>query len=644
MQACALAVAACHAGEVARPTSAPDPEEAQTAAAAAAIVVEGETYRLTIDPRRGGEATTIEVPSDAGWRTLVGTDGQTFPALVLRTEDTSYALAADGAARIATRSQADGVTRIRVVATPRTADGRSGPFEVTLDWELHREGAVFADVGVALVAPEATLGGAALALTLDKTVSGWPHYRQEIVRHVPVAFPSVRVALGPSGGRSFTNELEAFVEDGHAIAGGGTAFNADPSNGRFRWDLASGKPLPVDRSFHAQNRVALAFGRSRPQTTLTGHRTYHWVGLDPARESSKAWYPTNDEIDRMAAQGATVLVLHTSWMAQGGSNGSPAADYRTPRDEAELRRTIAHAHDRGLRVGLYLRGVERYAALTGFFEKYLERDRDGLYVDWLGPHATSFHESTLAAATALGDVHATTDGSRLPARDSFLFMKDLRNRVGPSGFLIGHQGSFRSGILSNLLLDSYLAGEATSDRSMLTSADEAAYGGMQGAGPCSAWTVASPAVFTTPDAVAKMAAWGLVPEIPLGILGFPNDPAASENAYALPYWRVLAAGHAERASSVVGHVSSSVGAVKSRVYVQPTGELLVVAVNLAAQPIAGPARITLDGIGSASGYHVAKVDPASGVLGPLGDALPGPAFDVVSLGAWEIGGYVLTPR
>jgi hypothetical protein len=650
----AIAVAACDAGEVASPSPRVDlGQGAPAAAPLPPLVVEADTFRVTLDPRRGGEATTIEVPSEAGWGTLVGSDGQTFPALVLRTADTSYSLASDPAARVLAETDRDGVMSIQLLGRPRDLEGRPGPFEVTLGWEIHPEGAIFADVDVGLVTerpewghqePVVLLGGAELGLALDRGVPGWPRYRQEVVRHVEAAFPSVRVALGASGGRSFTNELEAFVEDGRGIGGLGTAFDADATSGRFHWTLARGTPLPVDRTFHAQNRVALALGRSRQVTSLTGDRAYHWVGLDAAREADKAWYPTDDEIDRMVALGATVLVLHNFWMAQGGTNGSPAADYRTPRDEAELRRTIAHAHERGLRVGLYLRGVERYAAATGFFEKYLERDRDGLYVDWLGPHATSFHESRLSPATALGDVHATSDGSRLPARDSLLFMKDLRNRVGPRGFLIGHQGSLRSGALSNLLLDSYLAGEAPSDQTMMTSADDAAYGGMEGAGPCSPWTVAAPNVFTTPDAIAKMAAWGLIPEIPLGIYGFPNDPMAPENAYALAYWRILAAGGAERASSVMGHVSSPVSSVKSRVYVQPTGELLVVTVNLSAQPIAEPARITLDGIGAAVGYHVSKVDPASGAVGPLGDALAGPAFDVLSLGPWEIAGYLLQPH
>ena len=103
-----------------------------------------------------------------------------------------------------------------------------------------------------------------------------------------------------------------------------------------------------------------------------------------------------------------------------------------------------------------------------------------------------------------------------------------------------------AGIMPNLLFDAYLPGEAASDRAMFSDRDSAAFAGMLGGGPCMPWPLDSPQ-FTSPQGVARMAAWGFYPHVGLGLkrradgVVFPLDPDHPTNGFALPYWNVLSA-------------------------------------------------------------------------------------------------------
>ena len=279
--------------------------------------------------------------------------------------------------------------------------------------------------------------------------------------------------------KSFTNEIAAYVENRAAMAGT-TGYEVE--RGRFRWILADGE-AKLPRGFSYVNRFSMALGRSatgKPRSNLLGQRVYHWINyLD--REATNEWYPSNRQIDQMAANGATMLILHQDWMRHSGSNGKPHADYAVVRHAESMRRAIDHAHDKNLRVGLYRRGIERYHLPCDVFRQYCRRDVDGLYVDWHGPHAVAFHEKTWPEDRAVGDRHFSADGSVLPAHGYFLFTRKLRDVVGPGGFLIGHMGIGNAGIMPNLLFDAYLPGEAGSDHAMFSDRDDAAFSGMPAA-------------------------------------------------------------------------------------------------------------------------------------------------------------------
>jgi hypothetical protein len=573
----------------AAPSPSPPPP-AETSPETSSFRFDGDRFRATIDPRRGGELTELTVFDGRTWNRVLGGDGQTFPAVVLRDDEDEYALALSPAGQIEASGDASGVVTLHVEATPRAASGRASSWRVALDWELHAEGAVFVSIEWQLATGASVLSNASVSFALDESLVSGPRWRDHVSHAASAAMPSYRAAFGVDPTSTFTNEVEAFVEDGAPLHGA-ASFTQEP--GRVTWHLTDAASIAAP--FRYTNRLALGVGAARASTALVGQRPYHWVASASDRAS---WYPTNDEIDRMADNGATMLLLHNMWMANGGSNGDPHADYTTARDETELRRAIAHAHDRGLRVGLYMRGIERYAR---FFERYLARDRDGIYVDWHGPQAISFHESTHAEESVLGDVHFSSDGRVLPAHDYFQFVKSLRATVGDRGFLLGHQGTFRSGVFSNLLLDAYLAGETEEDHAMLTNVDEAAIGGMTASAPCMTWTVDAPEAFTTPEALAKMAAWGIFPDVALGIHAFPEDPTNPVNAYALPLWRILAAAHAEDAtienapSSASAAVVSTNPAVRAVAYRQASGATYLVASNLSGSPASAMLTYVDDG-------------------------------------------------
>jgi hypothetical protein len=344
-------------------------------------------------------------------------------------------------------------------------------------------------------------------------------------------------------------------------------------------------------------------------------------------------------------------------MLQGGENGHPHANYGAARDEAALRRTIERAHLRGLKVGLYCRGIERYGLDVKFFERYCRYDWDGLYVDWHGPQCVAYHEHQFPADAAVHDRHFSSDGSSLAARDYFLFLRRLRETVGPSGFLIGHQGFGASGVFANLNFDAYLPGEAEADHTMFADRDQAVYGGMMGGGLSNPWTVDAPA-FRSPEAVAKMAAWGFFPHVVLGMrravdgIIFPLDPDDKVNEFALPYWRLLSSIDMSRAQVFnlpnQGPVAASCadGDFQTVVYKEHDRSYLVIVSNLGTRTKRSIVNLLPEVLGLTGSYSIRNLNGRS--LAATLQANSTPHFETDMLQPWGIEGYRLigesTPR
>ena len=168
--------------------------------------------------------------------------------------------------------------------------------------------------------------------------------------------------------------------------------------------------------------------------------------------------PTDADIARYAEMGAKLLVHHQMWMRCGGSNTYPPADY-IPRNPADLARMVKSAHEKGMGVALYMRGVEPWALHMPYWEDLLTKDVDGLYVDWDTPLAIKSPLGVQQGCFKPCDEHFC-------AYDYFRYTKMLRKRVGEGGFLIGHCSSPVT-YLALAVFDGYLAGECSEQRQHL---------------------------------------------------------------------------------------------------------------------------------------------------------------------------------
>ncbi len=584
------------------------------------IKVKGECFRLVCDSARVGRIVGLRLFDGANWNRVIGNGSGTCPALCIDGDADGYDQENCRNARIedfqTTRERASWTV---VSDTPA--------WKVRLLYEVYAEGALFIDIDCELTAESWALKGASVAFGVDQSIVSAAKYHQSVFHRPKTVLPAGRIAFGMNAQRSFTNEIAVIVERNAPL--GKKAGFAEKS-GRFVWNLGA-EPAVLKKGYRYQNRISIGLTgpvSGKPQTNLVGQRVYHWINyLD--RKALVEWYPTERQIDQMADNGGTMLILHQDWMVQGGSNGKPHADYSAAKHEETIRRVIARAHERGMRVGLYRRGIEHYS-LGRVFDRYLKRNWDGFYVDWHGPHAVAEHEMKNKPDTNFGDKHYSRGGEVLAARDYFLFTKKLRQLVGPGGFLIGHMGFGSAGIFPNLCFDAFLPGEHHRDHRMFFNRDDAVLRGMTCGNVCMPWPLDSPH-FTKPEGIARMAAWGFFPHVGLGIQRkadstlFPLDPDAKANTFALDYWRVLSKIDAEHATafnlpnqSRVAMRSSNV-AVEGVVYAEDKNgrrDYLVLVANIGSQP--ARATLTLDRkvLDMSGKYKSSRIDSRTGISSP----------------------------
>ena len=612
-------------------------------------VVAGDHFRLTVDSRRGGEITDIQLFDGSQWNRVLGADGQTCPAFNLSDAAGEYGLSNAADAQVGRLEQTPDVIRFESTGALKTADGRGAPWTAKLRYEIHAEGAVFVDLDCALQAGEVALTGASLGLTVDRALTKRPHFNTANPMTPFPGFESGRVAFGVNPAKSYTNEIEVIVERQDsmtaqpqytmkAVKNGrsygvpvGCADRSDKPQGRFAWAIVT-QPSVIHGPYRYTNRMAIGLGIAatrKPRTNIIGQRVYTWLNsLSSSSQfnglNTDGWYPTDEQIDKMAANRATILVLHKWWMREPGLNGKPHGDY-VPRDEKELIRAVERAHARGLRVGFYCRGIEPFG--LGFFAKYARRNWDGLFVDWHGSRCLAVHDRLHEPQAGVPEKHYSQYGTRVPARDYFLTTKRMRDVVGANGFLLGHMW-FNSGALANLTFDAFIPGEVATDWEMFgAEAHRAVYAGMMGGGGCAPWPVATSA--RAPEAVAKMAVWGFYPNAFLAYkthLYKPDvqilaaDPDAPSNRWVLPYWRLLAAIDMERAAVYNLPCVNVVAATCSKpefqclVYKQDCDTYLVIVANLGKMQEQAEVVLASQILGLRGEYQLSHVDAATGKI------------------------------
>ncbi len=609
------------------------------------VTVTGAHFGLTVDASKGGEMTSLRLHDGAAWHDVL--EG-TFPALRFHDGESEWKLTLDMRKGEIRQVEREGrAVRIHTYAVLRREDGTGSPWGVDLRYEIHPEGAAFIDMECRLVSVPFTLSEASASFAVRPEIAACPKYRDQQVGKQEMPLKSFRAAFGANPAKSFTNELEVIVEDNHPISGA-VAYESD--KGHATWVLGRNGGT-LEPGFQYRNRFAIGLGAAVTKKTgsnVIGQRVYHvvnWLDLEN-------WYPANEHIDAMVENYATIMILHHEYLLQRGSNGYPHAEYRVARDHDAMVRTIDYAHEKGLRVGLYMRGIEWYALETGFFEKYCRKNWDGIYLDWHGPFAVAWHESQYKPEPFLGDRHFSEDGLYTPARAYFLMTRRLREMVGPDGFLIGHQGSFNSGTFANLCFDAYLPGEAGSDRRMFSDRDEAAYKGMLGSSVCMPWTLDLPD-YQNAEGAAKMAVWGFYPHLVTGIVArhgkeitYPIHPNDELYRFVLPYWRLLAKIDVEKAevfntpSVNVAALESSNPEVEALVYKESADRYLVIAGNLGMEPASAVLTLNADVLGMMGDYGAVRIDAATGNETPCDYEKD--TLRTSSLPQWGIEGYLLT--
>ncbi|MCF7837225.1 MAG: hypothetical protein K9N49_01200 [Candidatus Marinimicrobia bacterium] len=603
------------------------------------LTIRGDAFELEWDIRQGGELAGIRQYDGADWFPINDPAAGTVPGLTFTAQDGPvFKLAELPGTQCAIEKQT--ATEVIVAFTVRIADCDAG-----LKYHVFREGALFCELTLPResIADDRTQGvdaeanmrrldaltgqlGLRLAPEICAGKLAWGHFR----RHYPIAraglgrndqvtepdrmLPMAVVDYGRAAAGGFTNRLEFFIEDSPP-RGATTRFGADQQGGfgfewhfagralrdlnftcwdmgflRTRWGLCLGAArkgafgqVPVSRRNNLLG--ARIFHASGSQAVLDG-RAEHWpYNVPPVTllRSPQTALPSDEEIRSMRRQGANVIVVHQFWMRSGGSNCEPPADY-IPRDPADLKRFVDTCHRHGIRVGLYMRGVEKYALFQPYFEQFLQRDYDGLYVDWSNPHALGFQ--------GCNELHFS-------AYNYFLFTRALRERVGEKGFLIGHSGA--GPCLPGLAcLDAYVVGEAKDQRDNLyNSPDDALHWGLascMGTHPLSS--------INAPEArqAAYAAALAMSPHI-----RFPGDAHHMQAVWHI--WNTIPMEQAVLYNSQTENlqvVHCSAPEVHTPVYRVSADLLLLVAANL------GPAtettlRLDQPALGMTGSYNVSEL-------------------------------------
>lgn len=267
--------------------------------------------------------------------------------------------------------------------------------------------------------------------------------------------PSIGLDLGWGQTRHYSNRVELCIEDSTSFGNqmlGDTSTLSEEHDGVWdtTWTLASGIDETFEAPFFYRNKWAIFCGSARTEKGaqadpvrrnnalgakichvmypyVYGERDWPWCSV-PLKQcfyqdvQLAGENPGLERIDEAIALGAEILIIHQFWMSCGGSNGEPMASYR-PHDPEWLRAFVDKAHEKGLRVLFYMRGIEQYMMYSDFFETYLKKDWDGLYIDWASPFLMGFAKSTVKHSSIF---------------NWFMFTRALREKVGKGGILIGH--------------------------------------------------------------------------------------------------------------------------------------------------------------------------------------------------------------
>lgn len=341
-------------------------------------------------------------------------------------------------------------------------------------------------------------------------------------RNEKLSFPEVAPMISFNCFRTGAESryLEFFVEGGATLSGKRnvteTTVTWDKNDPEIEWNFQT---VPV-----IKEKLPMQF-----------HNHWGWVIKHPDLsrqkppfamyhiQNSKQHYPTLNELKAMKDSSCDVVTLHEQWRYDVQNDGIPF-------DEKLFVETVKNAHDLGMRVAVYMRGNENSVVedYCEWFDRYLKKDFDGLYMDYGSPYA---HTTAPNEFSQHGRVHF---------RKSYQLFRALRQRVGKEGLFYSHTGPSYSGANMSIF-DGYVSGEG--ERGLLIrSRKHHEYFSMAAVSNGTMWTAAFPE-YLTDKMTPFLAATGQYPHAPLGpashssSLTHPSEPGINDKAVR-PLWKL----------------------------------------------------------------------------------------------------------
>ncbi|MFH1616026.1 MAG: alpha-amylase family protein [Planctomycetota bacterium] len=600
------------------------------------VLVQTTTTTLQWDLTRGGQITKCDLKGYQASHSLLKND-QPVPNLTLDLGKTLISLADSPV-------ETEFIRRTEDRFTFRTKARYADMFTIEQEYDVFPEGIVFCEFAVVLDdGKKANVRNAYMTFPLHildakklrgNYISRDLYLKQDVTcvhvlssteicmdrdktADIPHLLSLYGLDLGWSESRYFSNRFEMAIEDSTSLGGqmlAPTRTIAGPQKNHWQltWKLCENSSEQITGPFLYRNKWAIFCGSARThagpnadparRTNVMGARICHimypyvrqgdewpWCSV-PIRQTFyqdvqlAKGNPSIDRIDEAADLGANILILHQFWMRNGGSNGEPMADYKV-NDPEWFKAVIDRAHKRGMRVAVYMRGIEHYSLYYDFFEKYMKKDWDGLYIDWASPFGLGYTKSTSKHCSIF---------------NWFMFIRALRKRVGSGGFLIGHTSVQTHA--SYALFDAALTGEFSVMHAGLLASPEisASYSGSAG---CAVHLMSgnSPdrAVFSSQKAAGFSAA-----------LAYSNHPFMEPdiefkkvNAYIQPLWDLFTALGSDPVRMYNPNVGTekvfewSEDALHPIAYKNAEGTVLVIVTNLSEQTVSATVDVDLKAIG-----------------------------------------------
>ena len=271
---------------------------------------------------------------------------------------------------------------------------------------------------------------------------------RNITQELPEILPLATFNCFQNGGEELY--FEFFMEGGTTLSGkpgeNWTSLLWQNNSPAIIWNFQN---VPAEKDhlvFQFRNRWGWSLKTPPRQRHMPPFTMYHYL-------DNTVRYPSDDVLDALHDSGCDVLIIHENWRLDIQNGGIPF-------DEKRLRQVIAKAHALGMRVALYMRGAEQSAkeSFCSWFDRYLQKDYDGLYMDYGGAltHSEAPSEDFVDGKTGF--------------RTQYMKLKSLRERVGENGLFFSHTGAHYAALGMNFM-NGYVSGEGE----LYVAADRACY-------------------------------------------------------------------------------------------------------------------------------------------------------------------------